>query len=384
MKVALLGFGVVGSGVAKIVDGAENDEMGDISIKKILVHTPAKMRQDPRCVVDINEILDDPEIDVVCECIGGLEPAHTYVKEALERGKSCITSNKKMIASFASELFPLAQEKGVALAYESSVGGGIPWIANIERIRRLEEVKSFRGIFNGTTNYILSAMDQEGSDFAECLQMAQELGYAEADPSDDIDGFDVRYKVALSCLAAFRRYVKPEDIITWGVRRISKQDFIWAKDHKLSIKLVGQARENKGGLSAYVLPLMFRNDHLLSNVSANFNALELDSANLGTAAFVGQGAGSLPTAHALVQDILDVNEGRHLDMSQAKPAELKDPEAASYYLRTKQGEFFDQAGVIKEQVGKDAYVTKPLPLSRINDLAKQAGDDGLFLAEVEL
>ena len=178
MKIGLLGHGVVGSGVTAITDSCARKKVRRLEVTRILVKDESELT-DPRCTLNVEEILQDPEIELVAECMGGLEPAHTMVSRALEAGKHVVTSNKKMFANYCEELFGLAQENGVTIRYEASVGGGIPWMSNLTRIKRLESVLSFRGILNGTTNYILTRMEETGRDFEECLAEAQKLGYAE-------------------------------------------------------------------------------------------------------------------------------------------------------------------------------------------------------------
>ena len=198
MKIGLLGHGVVGKGVSRICDASEI-----LQIKRILVKDDWELT-DPRCTQNVQEILDDPEIDVVVECMGGIEPARSFLMKALQNGKHIVTSNKKMLANCSKELFAEAKKNNVSIHYEATCGGGIPWMASLERILRIDPIDSFRGIFNGTTNYILSRMDEESLEFEPLLKEAQKLGYAEQNPSDDIDGMDVRYKVALSCMKAFK------------------------------------------------------------------------------------------------------------------------------------------------------------------------------------
>lgn len=380
MKIGLLGYGVVGTGVAKIIDNAKTSETKSVEIKKILVHTPEKIL-DKRCVIDPELILNDPEIDVVCECMGGLEPAHTYIKQALENGKHCITSNKKMLATFAQDLFETAEKNHAYLCFESSVGGGIPWIANIERINRIDEVSRFRGIFNGTTNYILSQMYAKGKDFNEMLKNAQDLGYAERDPSDDIDGMDTRYKVCLSTLSCFRQYVKPEDVITWGIRYINKKDFDWAKQHNLTIKLIGSGQKKDDSLVLSVLPVMLEQTDVLANIPLNFNAIQSYSSTLGLATFGGQGAGSMPTAHAVVQDILDLEEKNSVHVHPEKVAHLLKGDKDVFYIRTKSLNTFEK--VIDQIIDNESFLTKKISLSEITKIAKNSGDKSLFLAKVE-
>lgn len=193
----------------------------------------------------------------------GVEPAHSYVKRALDAGKHVVTANKKMLAVYAGELFDLARRKGLVLAYEASVGGGIPWIDNIKHIQRLEPVTAFQGIFNGTSNYILSQMAEKDLDFAACLKEAQELGYAEKDPSDDIDGGDVCYKICLSALTAFGKIADPRQVDQWGIRHLTKEDFAWAKANGRTIKLLGRGRQAGEKLSLQVLPVMLKKASLL-------------------------------------------------------------------------------------------------------------------------
>ena len=196
MKIGLLGHGVVGGGVRKIIDEGATWEVRELEVVRILVKDEVEMT-DPRTTMDPDDILNDPQIEVVAECMGGLEPAHTLAKKALQKGKHVVTSNKKMLATYCEDLFETARQNGVTVHYEASCGGGIPWMASLDRTRRVDDIDSFRGIFNGTTNYILSRMYSEGTDFAQMLKEAQKLGYAERDPSDDIDGHDVKYKVVL-------------------------------------------------------------------------------------------------------------------------------------------------------------------------------------------
>ncbi|MBR3348536.1 MAG: homoserine dehydrogenase, partial [Solobacterium sp.] len=231
-KIGLLGHGVVGSGVRKIIDDGATWEVRELEVSRILVKDESELT-DPRCTLDFDEILNDPEITIIAECMGGLEPAHTFAKKALEKGKYVVTSNKKMLATFCEDLFETAVKNGVTVHYEASCGGGIPWMASLDRTRRVDDIDSFRGIFNGTTNYILERMKKEGKDFDEMLAEAQKLGYAERDPSDDIDGFDVKYKVSLSCVKAFDTLQDIDDITTFGIRNIRKEDLQYCADNNL-------------------------------------------------------------------------------------------------------------------------------------------------------
>ena len=219
MKIAVLGYGTVGRGVVTIVEGRARG----VEVEKIL-DLPKNCTQ-PRMTPNYDEIVDDPSIEVVVECMGGLEPAHTFICRALRAHKSVVTSNKAVVAEFFDEFAALALENGVGLFIEASVGGGIPWIASIEKARRIDEISSFSGIMNGTTNYIIDSMAKEGLDFDIALGKAQELGYAERDPSADIDGVDVRNKTIISASVAFD-VACTKDLPVTGIRTLTKRDML--------------------------------------------------------------------------------------------------------------------------------------------------------------
>ena len=368
MKIGLLGHVVVGSGVRKIIDEMNSD----MEVAMILVKNESEVTEE-RITTNADMILNRPDIDLICECMGGLEPAHTFVKKAILNGKHVVTSNKKMLATFAEELFPLAKEHNVILAYEACVGGGIPWIHELNHVNRLEPVRAFNGIFNGTTNYILSRMQDEGKDFDEMLKEAQKAGYAEADPSDDIDGFDVRYKVALSAMCAFDAYVKPEDIPTYGIRNILKQDTDYAKEHGYVIKLIGSGSRNNDELTACVRPMLLKKNDLLSGVGLNFNGIQSVSDTLGPATYVGQGAGCLPTAHAVVQDILDVKAGINNHHELEKMDVVTDKEVHDFYIRT-------TTSLNEEKIGENTYLIHNMTYAALKTLVN---DEKAFVAEVQ-
>ncbi len=380
MKIGLLGHGVVGSGVTAITDSCAVKKVRRLEVTRILVKDEWEMT-DPRCTTSVEDILSDPEIEVIAECMGGIEPAHTFVRRALESGKHVVTSNKKMFAAYCGELFDLAKENSVSIRYEASCGGGIPWISNLTRIRRLEPVTSFRGIFNGTTNYILSRMAMTESEFAQNLAEAQKLGYAEKDPTDDIAGYDVRYKTAITAMKAFGAIVDPEEIPTLGITEVSAEDIRWAKEHGFVLKLFGAGENLEDGVSLWVMPVMTGVKHVFAHILDNFNAVESESATLGPAMFVGQGAGSLPTAHAVVQDMLDIYQDQD---SMAVETERKpvrnDAVCAQFYIRTAKPEAF--ADVCERKDSDTALLTVKMPLSRLLELMKGCGDEHVFAAMV--
>jgi len=379
MKIGLLGHGVVGSGVTKITDSCKVKKVRRLEVTRILVKDESEMT-DQRCTMDVEDILSDPEIEVVAECMGGVEPAHTFCARALEAGKHVVTSNKKMFAEYARELLELAKENSVSVRYEASCGGGIPWMSNLERIGRLEQVNGFRGIFNGTTNYIISRMEETGAGFEESLAQAQSLGYAERDPSDDIDGFDVRYKTTLSALKAFNIYVKPSEIPVYGIRGIRPEDFVYAKKNHLAIRLFGTGQLYSDCAELWVMPVMITDMDVFADVRSNFNALESSSATLGRAVFIGQGAGSLPTAHAVVQDLLDIYQGQDSLIPELLRIPVNnDVTPMRFYIRTEKPEFF--AG-ISESVEGNVILTKEITVAKMDDMMKACGDESAFAAVV--
>jgi homoserine dehydrogenase len=241
--------------------------------------------------------------------MGGIEPAHTYILGALNAGKHVVTSNKAVVAAHFAEFADAATKTGAAFLIEATTGGGIPWIAGIEKVRRIEDVESFSGIMNGTTNYIVYSMLKDGSDFAEVLSKAQELGYAERDPSADIDGIDVRNKTIISATVAFD-VACTQDLPVTGIRTLTKYDLDLFGSHGRTVKLIGRGLQKDGRYAVAVEPVAVPLDSLEANVPTNFNLVTLDAPSIGQLKFYGQGAGSLPTGNAIVQDIIDCAAGR--------------------------------------------------------------------------
>ena len=302
MKIALLGFGTVGRGVDQIISA----HVPSLEVTRIL-ELPDRLT-DPRMTSSFDEIVADPEIELVVECMGGVEPAHTYLMAALEAGKHVVTSNKAVVAAHFEEFASAARATGAGLFIEASVGGGIPWIANVEKVRRIDEVTSFSGIMNGTTNYIVDAMRREGAEFADVLSRAQELGYAERDPSADIDGIDVANKTIISASVAFDVACE-KDLPVTGIRNLTKADLDLFAAHGRTVKLLGRGVSRDGRYAVAVEPVAVDERSLEANVPSNFNLVTLDATTVGELKFYGQGAGSLPTGNAIVQDALDCATG---------------------------------------------------------------------------
>ena len=303
MKIAILGYGTVGRGVAQIIE----ERVPEVEVARIL-ELPDRLT-DPRMTPHYQDIVDDASIELVVECMGGIEPAHTFILQALNAGKHVVTSNKAVVAAPVAEFAGAASKAGVGLLIAASVGGGIPWIASIEKVRRIEEVQSFSGIMNGTTNYIVYSMLKDGADFAEVLSKAQELGFAERDPTADIDGIDVRNKTIISASVAFD-VACTQDLPVSGIRNLTKYDLSLFGSRGLTVKLIGRGVQDNGRYAVSVEPVAVSTSTLEANVPTNFNLVTLDAPSIGQLKFYGQGAGSLPTGNAIVQDILDCVAGR--------------------------------------------------------------------------
>ena len=380
MKIGLLGHGTVGSGVRKIVDEKKTKEISELEISKILVRYEKDIT-DQRMTVDIHDIVDDPTIDVVVECIGGDEPAFSYVQAALFNGKHVVTSNKKMLVNHLGELLETARTRGVSLKYEAACGGGIPWMSNLDRTKRIDDIESFRGIFNGTTNYILSKMSDEGSEFAVALKEAQDCGYAEFDPSDDIDGMDTAYKVVLSSCKGFAILANIQDIDIYGIRHISAKDIAYACKHGYVCKLIGSGIKSDSSVSGTVIPTFIPKQNIFATIPANFNAIESDSKTLGKMTYVGQGAGSYPTAHAVVQDLIDLVLHQDTEVSFGVSVCVDNKSrVSSFYVRSVNLNRMEE--VIEERIDEDTCITKRMSFVELASMMKTLEDDAVFVAEV--
>ena len=308
MNIAILGFGTVGSGVYEIVEHAQTDLTKQLNVKHILIRKgkPASL---PCMCDDIATILEDDEVDVVVETMGGIEPAHTYIMSALNAKKHVVTANKAVVAKYMKEFLDCAKTNGVSFYFEASTGGGIPWIAGLEKALRIDNVSRIHGIFNGTSNFILDHMQRYHADFDEVLKEAQELGYAEADPSADIDGYDICNKLRISASIAYDFHV-PDNFPVFGIRNIIKQDVQYFKSLGLAVRLVAKTARRDNAYSCVVEPVLFQDTDLEANTKDNFNIISLYGDTIGDLKFFGQGAGKLATANAIVQDVIDILEGK--------------------------------------------------------------------------
>ena len=297
MKIAILGFGTVGSGVYEIAKTLKN-----IEVKKVLEKDLNKINI---ATDNYDEIINDKEIELVVECMGGLHPAYEFIMQALKSKKSVVSANKAVIAKYLDEFLQAAKENNVEFRFEASVGGGIPCLAGIQKIRRVENIDKFYGIFNGTSNFILDNMYRFENEFFTTLKTAQELGYAEADPSADIDGYDVTNKVIISFALAYDGFIKNE-FPCFTMRNITKEDILYFKKNGLIAKYIGEATTVGNEYEASVMLNLFPTNALEGNVLSNYNIVTVQSHTMGEVKFYGQGAGKLPTANAIIQDILDI------------------------------------------------------------------------------
>ena len=320
IKVALLGAGTVGGGVYKLVErrAAEMpDKVGaELKITKVLVKNLQKKREGiPSEVLtdDWEGIIHDPEISIVIELMGGVEPARTYILQALEAGKNVVTANKDLLAEHGQELMEAAERNHRDLCFEAAVGGGIPIIRPLKECLAGNEITEVMGIVNGTTNYILTKMTQEGWDFDDALKEAQRLGFAEADPTADVEGLDAGRKMAILASIAFHSRVTFKDVDVKGITKITAKDIQYAKEFGYTLKLLGVARNEGGKMEVGVSPMMIPSTHPLANVNDSFNAVFVHGDAVDDAMFQGRGAGEFPTASAVVGDLISVARDMQYD-----------------------------------------------------------------------
>ena len=315
IRIGLLGAGTVGSGVIKVLEMNRrqiSERVGaQIQLKTVLVRNFDKERPqlDSYQVTDnYEDILDDEEIDIVVELMGGLHPAREYMLQAMERGKSVVTANKDVVAQFGKDMFAMAEKHDVDFLFEASVGGGIPIITPLKQCLTANKVTEIMGIVNGTTNYMLTKMTDEGCSYEVVLKEAQEKGYAEANPSADVDGLDAARKAAILASLAFNTRVELKDVSVEGITKITPDDINYAKNLGYAVKLLAVGKDSpEHGIDVRVHPVFLPQEHPLAAVNGVFNAIFVHGNAIGEAMFYGQGAGSLPTASAVVSDIIDVS-----------------------------------------------------------------------------
>lgn len=370
IHVAVLGYGTVGSGVVEVIEtnkaAINMRASAELNIKYILDlrDFPGDPYED-KVVHDFNTILNDTEVTVICETMGGIHPAYDFSKQALLAGKSVCTSNKELVASHGPELIDIAKEHHCNYLFEASVGGGIPIIRPLNYSLTAEKIDSITGILNGTTNYILTKMDKEGADFDDVLKEAQEKGYAERNPEADVEGYDACRKIAILSSLMCSKNVKYEEIYTEGITKITSKDFLYAKQMNKSIKLLAMSRDTEHGFFAMVAPFMISREHPLYSVNDVFNAVYVHGNMLGDTMYYGRGAGKLPTASAVVSDVVDC--ARHQGKTVMCFWESEDVKVVG--IEEDQGKFFVRVSADKKDAAIDVFGS----LAEIN-----AGVEGEF------
>ena len=394
MKVAVLGHGTVGSGVCEILWNRNSEissaagktvELGYVLDIKDLGNVPYS----DKISKDFSAVLSDPEVGMVAECIGGLEPAYSYIKSALENGKSAVTSNKELVAEKGAELLSIARAHNANFLFEASVGGGIPLIRPLYSSMNAAGITEMAGILNGTTNYILTKMFRFGADYSEALSDAQRLGYAERDPSADVLGWDACRKISILSSLVWGKTLKPSEIPTEGIDKITADDVKIAEQSGFSIKLLARAKllEN-GKIFAKVSPALVKNDSPLASVSDVFNAVLVKAETTGDVLFYGKGAGKMPTASSVIADIIECAKSENNiktvfweDGAQSVFAG-KDSASEKYFIRTDH----DVSGIVPgiEKMAENAYITPALTETEISMLAKKIDEHGKLLSKIPL
>ena len=369
MRIGLLGFGVVGRGVYDIIAGRD-----DMTVVKVVCLEDVTL-PDAQVTKDFQDILNDDTIDTVVEAMGGVHPAWEFVSAAIRAGKHVVTSNKALVAACYDELLPLAMEKGVSFRCTAAVGGGIGWLSELERARRVQKLQQVGGIMNGTCNYILDSMTRLGLDYGEALKQAQALGYAEANPSTDVEGTDTWHKVILSSNIAFGVSLDREQIPVSGISSISAADVEQFRAHGLVCKLISTGRCTDGIYNVYVHPTLVSSGALEANVPANYNLITLVGETSGRMSFYGQGAGRYPTAYNVVQDCADLLAGKGFYSPYGEKTPVANTDCLRFYVRGACDSWLEENTA--EHWGQ-AVITAPVNVAAMHAWVKD--HPGTFLA----
>ena len=401
INIAVLGYGTVGSGVVEVLN-TNHDSISKRAGEEINIKYVLDLREFPGdpvekiLVHDYETIVNDPEVDIVVEVMGGTGAAYTFVKRALEAGKSVCTSNKALVAKYGPELMEIAKEKNINFLFEASCGGGIPVIRVLNSSLTADVVDEITGILNGTTNYMLYKMSTEGSDFADVLKEAQARGYAEADPTADIEGYDACRKIAILSSLAYGKFLNFEDIYTEGITKITPEDMEYAKAIGMHIKLLATSRMVGDSYYAMVAPFMIDHENPLYGVNDVFNAVFIHSNMLGDSMYYGSGAGKLPTASAVVGDVVDAAKHLHKTIPtnwSNEPMHLMDLEEVEgrFFVRamdvtaTEAEEIFGEVQTVSldNHPGEIGIVTSSMKQREYKEKAAKLGDRVLTMIRVK-
>ncbi|MBO5953084.1 MAG: homoserine dehydrogenase [Oscillospiraceae bacterium] len=373
MRIGLLGFGVVGRGVYEITAARE-----DMQVVKVLCLEDVTL-PDAEVTRDYNAILADDTIDTVVEAMGGLHPAYEFVRGAIEAGKNIVTSNKALVATFYDELLPLAESKGVQFRCTAAVGGGIGWLSELGRARRVQTLRQVGGIMNGTCNYILDSMTRLGLTYADALAQAQSLGYAEANPSTDVDGIDTWHKVILSSNIAFGISLEHDSVPVAGIRSISAEDVAQFTAHGYVCKLISTGKRTDGSYSVYVQPTLVAQGEPEAAVPSNYNLITFIGDTSERMSFYGQGAGRYPTAYNVVQDCVDLLEGNGFYSVYGEKIKAVNDDMLCYYVRGAADAWLESN---KADAWGEAVITKPVAVADMHAWLKN--HPGAFIAALPI
>ena len=371
MKIGLLGFGVVGRGVYDITADMEN-----IQVAKVVCLEDVSL-PDAEVTRDIQSVLTDASIDTVVEAMGGLHPAYEFVRAAIEAGKNIITSNKALVCTFYDDLIPLAEKMGVQFRCTAAVGGGIGWLSELERARRVQPMEQVGGIMNGTCNYILDSMTRLGLGYDEALKQAQSLGYAEAKPATDVEGIDTWHKVILSSNIAFGVSLDPDSVPVTGISKITAADVAAFTAHGYTCKLISTGRCEGGKYSAYVQPTLVPAGQPEAAVPSNYNLISLVGKYSGRMSFFGQGAGRYPTAYNVVQDCADLLAGKGFYCAYGKKVSAVNDDELIFYVRGGKDAWLEENA---SEYWGEAVVTKPISVNAMHNWLKNNPD--AFIAAI--
>lgn len=368
INIAIMGYGTVGSGVAEVLE-RNRDVIAKRTGEEIYVKYVLDLRDFPgdpiqeRIVHDFETVVNDPEIRIVVETMGGIEPAYTFVKRSLLAGKSVATSNKALVAKHGAELLEIAAGKHLNFLFEASVGGGIPILRPLQTSLSADIVEEIGGILNGTTNYMLTKMFYEGADYDEVLKEAQAKGYAERNPEADVEGYDTCRKIAILCSLVTGKQVDFEDIYTEGITKISKEDMMYAKSAGMTIKLLASAKRSGDKMCAMVAPVLMKQTHPLYSVDGVFNAIFVRGNMLGDAMFYGSGAGKLPTASAVAADVVEAAKNPSTSMmgmwtAEKAPLQPVDEVSRQFFVRV-QGDAETKRAALEAAFGEICVLNVP-------------------------
>lgn len=376
MKIGLLGYGTVGKGIKQLID--QHPEYG-MSIAYILRSQKAFCNQ-PEMVADFDVILQDEQVDTIVECIGGLHPSYEYVKAALLKGKHVVSANKKMLAKYYQSLMEISKENQVQLRFAASVGGGISWLEMLYDLKRQERIDSFCGIMNGTSNYILDCMLEKGIGFEDSLKVAQQKGFAEANPLDDLSGLDTANKTVLSANVAYDGIFDVDDLLISGIEHLSSHEIRYAQSHCCRIGLVGRTVRHLQEVGLAVYPCFIPKGNQLYSIKENYNCFEVNSFSMQHAAIMGQGAGQFPTAKNVIADLLKIKDRQLFQLTGCSKENHDEWIKQRFYLRTVDYQTF--AEVIETQIDATCFITKELSVKQLRALCRKCQDQQLFIAGV--